>query len=600
MRGLGVEHDGFTFPIVNRGVVLVENGITCGEVVHGLAIRMGFKSDLYFCNTMIKVYVKCGYFCSARKLFDEMSQRDLVSWTSIISGCVKKGSDFSAFTLFCEMQMDLEPNSVTMIVMFQLCNTKRNVVQGRQLHGYVIKKGLMMDQSLQNSVMKMYANMGNINDAEIIFGEIDKRDVVSWNIMISSYSARGEITKVADCFRKMQCEVVPSFETLTLLISMSADSGDIFQGEQLHCLVTKTGLCDNILRTSLLDFYAKCGKLESSVHLFNEIPCTNSIAWSAMMSGFVHNGYFKDAVELFQYVLALGIEPSAEILRTLIVTYSHMGALRLGKGIHAHLIRNSFYNSNEDHTALETSILNMYIRCGNISFAKICFDRMVGKDLVTWTSMIEGYGTHGLGIESLDLFDRLVEERIEPNSVTFLSLLSACSHSGLLTEGCKVFHLMKWKFRIEPDLNHYTCVVDLLGRSGKLNMALAIILRMVDYQDSRIWGALLSASRIHNNQKLGEFAAKRILELEPDNAGYYTLLSNVQASGKKWDEVEEVRNVMEEKDLMKQPGWSCIEAQGLIHGFVSGDRSHPQVVEIYEILGCLSSKMQDLENVLSN
>lgn len=199
----------------------------------------------------------------------------------------------------------------------------------------------------------------------------------------------------------LQCEVVPSFETLTLHISMSADSGDIFQGEQLRRLVTKTGLCDNILKTSLLDFYAKCGMLVSSVHLFNEISLTNSIAWSAMMSGFIHNGYFKEAVELFQYVLALGIEPSAEILR--IVTYSHMGALQLGKGIHTYLIRNSFYNSNEDFTALETPILNMYIRCGNISLAKICFDRMVGKDLVTWTSMIEGYGTHGLGFKSLDL-----------------------------------------------------------------------------------------------------------------------------------------------------------------------------------------------------
>lgn len=167
MRESGVEHDGFTFPIMNRGVVLVENGIRCGQVVHGLAMRMGFESDLYYCNTMIEVYVKYGCFCSACKQFDEMPQRDLVSWTSKISACVKKGNDFGAFTLFCEMQMDLEPNSVTMIVMFQLCSTytQRNVVQGRRLHGYVIKKGLMIDQSLQNSVLKMYANMGNINDA---------------------------------------------------------------------------------------------------------------------------------------------------------------------------------------------------------------------------------------------------------------------------------------------------------------------------------------------------------------------------------------------------------------------------------------------------
>ncbi|KAM1321449.1 hypothetical protein ACFX13_014712 [Malus domestica] len=202
--------------------------------------------------------------------------------------------------------------------------------------------------------------------------------------------------------------------------------------------------------------------------------------------------------------------------------------------------------------------------------------------------MIEGCGSHGLGFEALKLFDLMIREGVRPNSVTFISLLSACSHSGLVTEGCDAFCSMKWKFGIEPDLDHYTSIVDLLGRSGKLKEALAVIMKMMTFPDSRIWGALLSGCRIYSLRDVGEYAAQRLLELEPDNAGYYTLLSNTQASVGQWDGVEETRRVMSEMDLKKMPGWSWIEAEGRIYGFVSGDRSHHQVEEIYEILECLS------------
>ena len=207
--------------------------------------------------------------------------------------------------------------------------------------------------------------------------------------------------------------------------------------------------------------------------------------------------------------------------------------------------------------------------------------------------MIEGFGTHGLGSEALELFGLMLKERIKPNSVTFLSLLSACSHSGLVREGCEVYNSMKWIFGIQPNLDHYTCMVDLLGRYGKLKEALAIIVKMVIFPDGRIWGALLAACRVHGDIKFGEYTAQRLLELEPDNVGYHTLLINVQAGVGRWDEVEEVRRVMNEKDLKKKPGWSCFEAKGMIHGFVSADRSHHQVEEIYDILGCLSKMIQE-------
>ncbi|KAA8518050.1 hypothetical protein F0562_015530 [Nyssa sinensis] len=543
MRELGVTHDSFTFPIINRMVGSLRNSLLCGEVVHCLAIKMGFEPDIYFCNTMIVVYMKCGCLAYAHQMFDEMAHRDLVSWTSMISGYVCQRNVVGAFLLFREMQMELEPNSVTVMVMLQACcNSNGSVIQGRQLHGYVIKNGCLIDRSVQNSVLRMYSSTGSWDDAEILFRQIDKRDGVSWNIMMFCYSLSCELTKMADCFHEMRNEVLPSIETLTLLISVFAEGANLFQG-------------------------------------------------------FIQNGHFEEAIELFQQMLAAGVEPEAKILGSLLVAYTHLGALQLGKGIHGYLIRNLFYDTEEDNT-LETSILNMYIRCGNISSAIICFDRMVDRDVVTWTSMIEGCGIHGLGFEAVILLHQMVEEGIVPNSVTFLGLLSACSHSGLLSEGSEVFYSMKWRFGIEPDLNHCTCMVDLLGRSGKLKEALAIIVKLVSFPDSRIWGALLAASRVYGDQKLGEYAAQKLLELEPDNAGYYTLLSNIQASVGRWAGVEEIRSAMKDKDLIKKPGWSCIESKGLLHAFVSGDRSHPCVVEINEILGYLSRKMQDLQYVL--
>ncbi|KAJ4964083.1 hypothetical protein NE237_024022 [Protea cynaroides] len=523
MREFGVPHDSFTFPLINRAISSLGSSLGYGEMVHCLAIQIGFGSDLYFCNTLIELYGKQGCIGSAHQVFDEMCHRDLVSWTSMISGYVWIKNYGDAFRLFHDMQVNkFEPNSVTVLIMVQACFISQNPFGGTQLHGYVIKRGFENVASLQNSILAMYANTGNLEDAEIFFGKMGKRDVVSWNIMISGCSLSGDSIRVAENFNRMCNEAVPSLETLTLVTSAFAKSGDLIQGEKVHGYALKSGLNDVVLQTSLVDFYAKCGELEIAAQLFNETCKRNNITWSAMMSGFVQNGYFEEAIQLFQQMQFAGMKPWADMLRFIVLVYTHLGLIHLGKGVHGYVTKNIIYSSEEGIKAMETSILNMYAKCGSIVLAKRCFDQMVDKDVVAWSSMIEAYGIHGLGYEALELFCQMEKE-------------------------------------------------DLLGRSGKLLEALAIILKMVVKPDSRIWGALLAASRVYSDSKLGAYAAERILELEPDNVGYHTLLSNVHASIESWAKVETVRMVMYEKHLRKKPGWSCIEARGNIRGFVAGD-----------------------------
>ncbi|KAK7278859.1 hypothetical protein RJT34_23898 [Clitoria ternatea] len=590
MRQMGVPHDTFTLPLVNRALSSLRTDVVYGKMIHSVATQMGLNEDLYFCNTMIDVYGKCGNIGYARRVFDEMFNRDVVSWTLMIAGYGSERYVSVAFDLFNKMRMEFEPNSVTLIVMLQACCASRMLNVGTQTHGFAVKSGLLMDWSVKNSVLRMYADRGSIKEVELLFGELNKKDVASWRFLISFYASSGDMMRMAGLFREMQnLEVDPwTIETLTLIISAFAKCGNLSEGECIHCLVIKTGFSDDILLTSLVDFYAKCGKLEISVQLFREIHFKSNITWCAMMSGFIQNGSFMEAISLFQEMQAEDLVIVPEIWRILLDAYANLGALKSGKVVHGYLIKNLFHEPVDGAVQLQTSILNMYLRVGSMSSARVCFDNMPVKDVVAWTAMIEGLGSHGFGFEALKYFNLMIEQRVQPNSVTFLSLLSACSHSGLVSEGCDIYYSMKWCFGMEPALDHHTCIVDLFGRCGMLKEALAIIFKMVILPDSRIWGALVAASRVYGNKKLGEYAAQRLLELEPDNAGYYTLLSNVKASVGRWNEVEELRRVMSEMDIKKKPGWSCVEVKGIIHGFVSGDLSHPEAEEIYGALGRLS------------
>lgn len=567
MLALGVRPDHFTLPLINRAVSSLSDWFDVGEAIHSLGIRMGFQNDIFFCNTMMDVYVKYGWISSAHYLFDEMHYRDVVSWTCLISGYARSGRVLESLRLFPEMRMaGMEPNEVTLAVMLRSCAVEKNIYCGRKLYGFVIKRGFESHELVQNTILMMFSRVGYLEEGEKFFGQIEKRNVIPWNIIMSGYSLFGDVHRIVDCFEDMMSKSIsPSHETITLVISAFTKSGKLLHGQQVHAFAEKAGFADMVCKSSLIDFYAKFeGELSSSIKLFEESKASGINVWTTMLWGFIQNKQFLEAIHLFRRMQCHGFVPNADNLRALVLACIQQSTSKYGNTVHGYLIRNK-HSINGDVESLETSILNMYMKRGCLLSAQRFFDSIIVKDIVAWSSMMEGYAIHGRGSEALQLFNQMRDEGAKPNSITFLSLLTACSHSGLVAEGCKVFNIMTGEYGIKPELNHYTCMVDILGRSGKVKEAVEVIDNMTIDPDARIWGALLASCRIHSDWKLATYAGQKLLELEPDNVGYHVVLSNAHAGGEKWDESEKIWKMISEKEMKKNPGKSGIEVQEGIH-----------------------------------
>jgi pentatricopeptide repeat protein len=563
MLRAGARPDAFTLPLLNRAAALLPGrGLAVGAA-HSVGLRAGIGGDPYFCNTLLQAYARRGAVARARQLFDEMRSRDVVSWTSLVSAYAGAWDAQAVSLLVSTMRADgCEPSAATLAVLLRACMAERDAAAGGQLHCYAVKSGWSGDVVVLNSILTHLSRITGVDVAVRLFEQSPRSDVVSWNIIISEYSSEGRVSKVVDMYERMRREeVCPSCETLTSVVAAFAKCRHLRQGQKLHSFALKSGLIDTILVASFVDFYAKCGELPSSVQLFEEFRGKSYCIWSAMLAAFIHHGHFLDAIHLFGRMMDSSLVPSADVLRALVICYTELGDLRLGKVVHGYIIRND-YAAESQSCALETSIVKLYARCGNIHLAERCFSSILHKDIVSWSSMIETYTIHGDGRKAVALFRQMLEEGARPNGVTFLSLLSACGHSGLVSEARELFDCMTRKFGIAPELGHYTCMVDVLGRSGNLEEAVQVISGMTVKPDGRIWGALLASCKTHSNSKLANLAAQKLMELEPNNVGYYVVFSNVQAGGSRWGEVEDIRSSMVDKDMQKSPAWSCVSDIG--------------------------------------
>ncbi|XP_022962489.1 pentatricopeptide repeat-containing protein At1g25360-like isoform X1 [Cucurbita moschata] len=567
MRRDDFRPDDFTFTSVLSALVLVvDNEQQCGQM-HCAVVKsgMGCVSSSVL-NALLSVYVKCASplaisssgMVSARKLFDEMPKRDELTWTTMITG---------------------------------------------------------------------YVRNDDLNGAREVFDSMAEKLGAAWNAMISGYVHHGCFLEALIMFRKMRSLGIQHDEvTYTTIISACANGGFFQQGKQVHAYILKNELNPNhnfllSVSNALITLYCKNDKVDEARKAFHQMPLRNTVTWNAILSGYVNagrieeaksffeempeknlltltvmisglaqNGFGDEGLKLFKQMRLDGFEPCDYAFTGAITACSVLGALENGRQLHAQLVHLG-YNSN---LSVGNALISMYARCGVLEAAESVFLSMPFVDLVSWNAMIAALGQHGYGTKAIELFDQMSKNGVFPDRITFLTVLTACCHAGLVEEGRHYFILMLENYGISPDEDHYARMVDLFCRAGMFSYAKNIINTMPSKPGAPVWEALLAGCRIHSNLDLGIEAAEQLFELTPQHDGTYVLLSNMYADVGRWNDVAKVRKLMRDKGVQKEPACSWIEVENEVHVFLVDDDVHPEVVSVYRYLEELGLEMKKL------
>lgn len=437
----------------------------------------------------------------------------------------------------------------------------------------------------------MYAKCARVVESREVFDKLDKVDVVSWNAMMAAYTLNGHDEDAVNIFCQMQrTGMKPDHFTFTIVLGACPNPEALEQGRQVHGLIAKVGLLSEIpLGNALVTMYSRCGVMEDAHKVLSKMFRRNTVSWTAMIAGCAQNGYAEDAVKLFCQMQWESFKANEFTFASVLMAYASLANLHQGRQIHAHIMKTGY----ESEVSVANALVDMYSKCGSIRDSQQVFNKMSKRDVVSWTVIVVACAQHGHGKEALELFRQMEHTGIKPDDVTFLGVLSACSHVGLVEEGRHLFYLMIQNYGIKPRMEHYACMVDLLGRSGQLYMAEDFITKMGIESDASIWETLLAACRTHGNMELGKRVAERLLQLEPHRDAAYVLLSNIYAAAGMWDAKAKVRKMSANRGLKKEPGCSWIQVKSKVHEFIVADRSHPQREEIYEKLEELTGQMKD-------
>ncbi|CAK9174588.1 unnamed protein product [Ilex paraguariensis] len=460
----------------------------------------------------------------------------------------------------------------------QSCIARKAVEPGRQLHAHLCLTGLGYSLNLATKLVNLYCVCDFVSNAHLLFDRIPKDNIFLWNVLIRGYAWNGPYEAAVSLYYQMiDYGHVPDNFTFPFVLKACSALSAIDMGRDIHEQVIRTGWeRDVFVGAALIDMYAKCGCVGNSRQVFDKIIDRDVVLWNSMLAAYSQNGNPEECLSLCGEMVYAGLRPTEATLVTAISASADIAALPPGRELHGFSWRQGFQSQDK----VKTALVDMYAKSGSVNVARNLFERLVEKRVVSWNAMITGYAMHGHAMEALSLFERMIGEA-SPDHITFVGVLSACNHGGLLDAGRKFFVKMTRDYHIEPTVQHYTCMVDLLGHCKRLDDAYNLIMQMNVVPDSGVWGALLNSCKIHGNVELGELALDRLIELEPDDAGNYVILSNIYAQAGKWEGVAKLRKLMTEKGLKKSIACSWIEVKNNVHAFLSGDTSHPMSDEIY-------------------
>lgn len=486
------------------------------------------------------------------------------------------------------------PDNYSFPLLFKACGRALLPQKGQELHALTFVLGLHGDVFVQNGLISMYSACGQLQSARTVFDlvPVSVRDVVSWNSIVSGCLQSHRNGDALQVFVKMLADgsARPDAVTLVNALTACARMGSLDVGKKIHGLFLRSGFSlDVFLGSSLIDMYAKCGRMDDARKVFDGIGNRNVVSWTSMIAGYAQSHSFKDAIELFREMQLDGVEADAAMVACVIAACGNSGALDHGRWVHTYCQRSGIYMN----LSVENALIDMYSKCGEIEKALEIFHDMSVRDVVTWTTMITGLAMNGDSVTALQLFSQMeVASDVRPNEVTFLGVLSACSHGGFVDKGFGYFRAMSEIYNLTPRVEHYGCVVDLLGRANLLNEAERFIRAMPIQPDVIIWRSLLFACRTFENLELAEFVARKIEELEPRKCESSVLLSHLYASASRWCDVNKMRKGMPLQGIQKKPGCSLIEVDGLVHEFTVADSSHCQSDSIYETLRGINKVIQ--------
>ncbi|PIN04827.1 hypothetical protein CDL12_22631 [Handroanthus impetiginosus] len=520
--------------------------------IHNQLYKRGLQNNGFIITKFINISSNLKEIDYARQVFDEFPDKYVFLWNAIIRGYSMCNMLDEVVEMYSRMQTAcVSPDTFTFPHVLKACGGLLAVRYGRAAHAHIYKHGFQEDMFVANGLLSFYVKCEENNSARVIFDGLTSKNVVSWTSIISGYAQSGQPVEALRIFMEMRGSDVKLDSIALVSVSKAySDLEDLNQGGCLYGLVIKIGHeFDPDLRIALTSLYSKCGQVMAAKSLFDQMKVHDVILWNAMISGFAKNGHPNEALELFTEMISKNIPPDTVTVQSSVLASAQLGSLDQAKWMDTYVKNSKFSND----IIVSTALIDMYAKCGSIELAHEVFNRTLDKDVVVWSAMIMGYGLHGWGREAIDLFNEMKDARVLPNDITFLGLITACSHSGLVEEGWEFFHSMK-DYGLEPQQKHYAGMVDLLGRAGYLDRACNFITTMPVEPSVSVWGALLSACKIHRCVMLGEYAAEKLFALDPLYTGHYVQLSNLYASTGMWDGVAKVRVLMKSKGLTKDVG----------------------------------------------
>ncbi|KAK9128444.1 hypothetical protein Syun_017241 [Stephania yunnanensis] len=564
-----------------------------GMQLHSFAIKTGISSDIIIEGSLLDLYSKCSDVETALEFFNTTKKENVVLWNVMLVAYGQWGDLSKSIEIFCKMQAaGMRPNQYTYPCILRTCTSSGALDLGEQVHTHIVKTGFDQNVYVCSILIDMYAKHRRLETARDILEKLAVEDVVSWTAMIAGYVQQELCAEALRLFEDMRIRGIRS-DNIGFSSALSACAGiqALNQGRQLQAQSYVSGYSTDLsVGNSLINLYAKCGRIEEAYLAFEMIQTKSQISWNGLISGFAQSGNHEEAMLVFSWMNHQGLDGNLFTFCSVVSASANMADIKQGKQIHAKMIKTGYDSEIEAGNAL----ISLYAKCGSINDAKIEFLEMHERNKVSWNAMITGLSQNGCGPEALELFEEMQQQGMTPNHVTFVGVLSACSHVGLVSKGLRFLKSMNEEHGIAPKPEHYACVVDILGRAGKLELAKEFIEEMPILPDAMVWRTLLSACAVHKNMEIGEYSGQHLLELEPLDSASYVLLSNIYAVTKKWECRDQVRMMMKERGVKKEPGQSWIEVKNVVHAFFVGDRLHPLSGKIYDFLEDLNERLSEI------